>query len=137
MEGLFLYPLLGSPPIAINPDDEIEQVVDTTLPIETGAFTSEKVLQKMSNGKAAGLDEIPAELWKTGRFNTLLLEICNGVLLRGEKPSEWSLSGIVPIPKKGDLSKATNYRRISLTSIAAKIFNRLILIAVHHTLSLY
>ena len=30
-------------------------------------------------------------------------------------------------PQKGDLSKASNYRGISLTSIAAKIFNRLIL----------
>lgn len=122
--------LLGSPPSATNPDDEIVNVVDDTLPIETGPFTIEeleKVLQRLPNGKAAGLDEIPVEVWKTGRFNTFLLEICNGVLLRGEKPSEWSLSGIVPIPKKGDLTKASNYRGISLTSIAAKIFNKLIL----------
>ena len=126
----FFSTLLGSPPTASNPDEEIENIFDNTLPIETGAFTNEelqKVLQKMSNGKAAGLDEIPAEVWKTGRFNNILLDICNGTLLRGEKPQEWSLSGIVPIPKKGDLSKATNYRGISLTSIAAKIFNRLIL----------
>ena len=100
------------------------------MPIETGAFTTEElqaVLRKVSNGKAAGLDEIPAEVWKSGSFNNILLDICNGTLLRGEKPQEWSLSGIVPIPKKGDLSKASNYRGISLTSIAAKIFNRLIL----------
>ena len=81
----------------------------------------------MANGKAPGLEEIPAEVWKTGRFNNILLEICNGVLLEGKKPQEWSLSGIVPIPKKGDLSKATNYRGISLTSIAARIYNRMIL----------
>ena len=122
--------LLGSPPSATNPDEEIQTINENTLPIETGAFTAEElqaVLRKLSNGKASGLDEIPAEVWKSGSFNNILLDICNGTLLRGEKPQEWSLSGIVPIPKKGDLSKASNYRGISLTSIAAKIFNRLIL----------
>ena len=77
----------------------------------------------MSNGKTAGLDEIPAEVWKTGRFNSILLEICIGTVLRGETPCEWSVSGIciLPIPKQVDLSEVSNYRRISLTFIAAKI----------------
>ena len=122
--------LLGSPPIASNLDEEMVNIVDTTLPIETGPFTNEEletIIQKMPHGKAAGLDEVPAEVWKTGRFNQILLEICNDTLLEGRKPQEWSISGIVPIPKKGDLSRATNYQGISLTSIAAKIFNRLIL----------
>ena len=94
-----------------NPDEEIKKIAHTTLPIETGPFTNEElqnVLQKMPSRKAAGLDEVPAEVWKTGRFNNILIEICNGTLLDGKKPQEWSTSGIVPIPKKGDLSKATN-----------------------------
>jgi hypothetical protein len=102
---------------AKNPDGEIANIVDTTLPIETEAFTNEElqeVLKKMPNKKAAGLDGIAAEIWKTGRFNYILLDICNGILFRGEKPQEWSLSGIVAIPKKGDLSKASNYRGISV-----------------------
>ena len=32
---------------------------------------------------------------------------------------------ILPIPKKGDLGVAKNYRGITLTSIAAKIYNAL------------
>ena len=36
-------------------------------------------------------------------------------------------SEIIPIPKKGNLSKHANYRGISLTAIAAKLTNRLIL----------
>ena len=67
--------LLGSPPIANNPDEEIELIVEITLPSETAPFTNEefqKTLQKMSNGKAAGLDEIPAAVWKTGSFNNIL-----------------------------------------------------------------
>ena len=73
-----------------HPDEEITKIVHTTLPIETGPFTNEelqKVLQKLPNEKATGLDEIPAEVWKTGRFNSTLLEICNGTILDGKKTS--------------------------------------------------
>ena len=38
--------LLGSPPIASNPDEEIELIVETTLPLETGDITNAE-LQKM------------------------------------------------------------------------------------------
>ena len=34
---------------------------------------------------------------------------------------------IFPLPKKGNLSLPENYRGISLTSVAAKIYNRMIL----------
>ena len=40
---------------------------------------------------------------------------------------QWLLSGIVPLPKKGNLTLHKNYRGISLTCIAAKIFNKLLL----------
>ena len=33
---------------------------------------------------------------------------------------------ILPFPKKGDLGSAKNYRGITLTSIAAKIYNILL-----------
>ena len=33
---------------------------------------------------------------------------------------------ILPFPKKGDLGLAKNYRAITLTSIAAKIYNALL-----------
>ena len=34
---------------------------------------------------------------------------------------------IIPMPKKGDLSLITNYRSISLMSIAAKVYNKILL----------
>ena len=34
---------------------------------------------------------------------------------------------IVPVPKKGDLSMMTNYRGISLMSVAAKLYNKMLL----------
>lgn len=35
--------LLGSPPLATNPDEEIQTINENTLPIETGAFTTEEL----------------------------------------------------------------------------------------------
>ena len=56
-----------------------------------------------------------------------MLEFCNRALSEGEMPEQWSILNIVPIPKSGDLSQAGNYRGISLSSIVAKTFNRMIL----------
>ena len=39
----------------------------------------------------------------------------------GEK--YWNCKNILPFPKKGDLGLAKNYRGITHTSIAAKIYN--------------
>ena len=55
------------------------------------------------------------------------MDFANRLVINSDKPAQWSISNIVPVPKKGDLSKAGNYRGISLNAIAAKLVNRLIL----------
>ena len=37
------------------------------------------VLGKIKNRKAVGLDEIPREIWKTRKFDDILLRYCNAV----------------------------------------------------------
>ena len=75
--------------------------------------------------KAAGLDEIPPEVWKTRQFDDILLRHCNAVY--NQNPIDrWTKGCILPFPKKGDLGLAKNYRGITLTSIAAKIYNALL-----------
>ena len=39
--------------------------------------------------------------------------------------------GLVQIPKKGDLTKTDNYRDISLSRVATKIYNRCLLNRIH------
>ena len=74
---------------------------------------------------AAGLDEIPPEVWKTRQFDDILLRHCNAVY--NQNPIDrWTKGCILPFPKKGDLGLAKNYRGITLTSIAAKIYNALL-----------
>ena len=83
------------------------------------------VLRKIKNRKAAGLDEIPPEVWKTRQFDDILLRHCNAVY--NQNPIDrWMKGCILPFPKKGDLGLAKNYRGITLTSIAAKIYNALL-----------
>lgn len=86
----------------------------------------EDVLTKTSYGKACGLDQIPPEVWKTGHFSHELLTFTNAVYNQ-ERINRWNEGCILPFPKKGDLSVATNYRGITLTSSAAKIYNHLLL----------
>ena len=82
----------------------------------------DSVLRKIKNRKAAGLDEILSEVWKTREFDYILLHHCNAVYNQNTI-DRWTKRCILIFPKKGDLGVAKNYRGITLTSIAAKIYN--------------
>ena len=92
------------------------------------SFTQEEldsVFRKIKNRKAAGLDEIPPEVWKTRQFDDILRWHCNTVYNQNTI-DRWMKGCILPLPKKGDLGLAKNYWGITLTSIAAKIYNALL-----------
>ena len=118
--------LLGNPPKITH--EPITRIISKQLDIKLGPFTQEEldsVLRKIKNRKAAGLDEIPPEVWKTRQFDDILLRHCNAVY--NQNPIDrWTKGCILPFPKKGDLGLAKNYRGITLTSIAAKIYNALL-----------
>ena len=121
--------LLGKPPAVDNEDQEILHVFHN-LQYKTGAFDMDeyrKVKKQLVEGKAAGPDGIPPEVFKRCDFDDIMLEFSNGLLLNLEKPDQWSLGDIIPIPKSGNLSKYNNYRGINLAAIAAKITNRMLL----------
>ena len=85
-----------------------------------------KCIKGFKNNKASGLDNIPIAVWKTGALNLQLLEACNKTL-NGDRAEIWVKSGIIPLSKKADLGDTGNYRGISLTVVAAKIYNKLLL----------
>ena len=52
------------------------------MDIKKGNFSDEeleKVTNRIKGNKKYGLDNIPPEVWKTGDYNKLLLELCNAV----------------------------------------------------------
>ena len=89
----------------------------------------EAAIKSLKNGKAAGVDNIPAELIKNGGDEVvdLLTTICNKIWQTGEWPSTWTQSLIIIIPKKGNLQLCNNYRTISLISHASKVMLKVLL----------
>ena len=119
--------LLGQPPsVTIKPTASI---IHEPLPINTDNITMEELVKSVKgfkNNKAHGLNNIPIEVWKTGALNQQLFDICNKTF-NGDRPNIWVKSGIIPLPKKGDLGDTGNYLGISLTVTAAKIYNKILL----------
>ena len=123
--------LLGKEPVINNgsQEDEITPILPE-LNIDTGPFTEEEyhlVKKKLMAGKSPGPDGIPPEVLKFCNIDDIILNFANRVLMKGEKPQQWSIIDIVPLPKSGDLGFTSNYRGISLTSIASKVTNKMIL----------
>ena len=103
------------------------KIISNQLNIKLRQFTQEEldsVLRKIKNRKVVGLDEIPPEAWKTREFDDILLQHCNAVYNQSTI-DKWTKGCIFPFSKKGDFGIAKNYRGITLTPIAAKIYNAL------------
>jgi len=47
-----------------------------------------------------------------------------------EVPNDWKEANIVPIFKKGDRTKPSNYRPVSLTAVASKILEHIVVFAI-------
>ena len=103
------------------------------LDIEQGDFTSlelKDAIKSLNNYKAPVVDfSITAEALKYGGpdLEEKLLALTNCVKNNLTPPLQWIRNLIVPLPKKGDKTKMTNYRGIILMSITAKLYNRLLL----------
>ena len=72
--------LLGNSPEVTH--EPITRIISKQLDIKLGFFTQEEldsVLRKIKNRKAAGLDEIPPEVWNIRQFDDILLRHCNAV----------------------------------------------------------
>ena len=110
-------------------DEPIKTIINNQLDIKPGQFTQEEldvVQTKIKNRKAAGLDEIPTEVWKRRKFDDLLLIYWNSLYTQNTIDG-WTKCSILPFPKKSDLGIDKNYRGITLTSIVAKIYSALLL----------
>ena len=96
---------------------------------DIGAFRPDEVkhaIKSMKSGKAAGHDNIVAELLTTDLEERTkeLRKLFNKVKEEGIAPSSWNRGLIVKLPKKGDLHECTNWWGITLLPIISKTFGR-------------
>ena len=102
---------------------------DETPPAEHNLNIVSKAVKSIKTGKSLGNDHnVTAEALKHGgdQLTGYLQQIFNIVLNHEEAPAQWKKAIIIPVPKK-PIKNMSNFRGISLMSIAAKVFNRVIL----------
>jgi hypothetical protein len=108
------------------------------IPIINTPYITEKgvnlLLKKLDTTKATGPDLIPTRILKEAadEITSFLTSIFNKSITSGEVPTNWKLSNITAIYKKGDKTQAVNYRSVSLTSICCKLMEHII---YHHIMN--
>lgn len=82
-------------------DDAVNELDINTEPPSKDEVN--KVIKSFKNSKAAGLDNIHAELLKNGGEPVIreLTDLCTTVWESEEVPADWKDGVILPIPKKG------------------------------------
>jgi hypothetical protein len=92
----------------------------------------------MKNGKAAGADNILAEVLKADPYMSadILLSPFQVIWQKEKLPKDWKEGIIIKIPKKGDLSQCRNWRGITLLAVISKIFNKIILERIKNSLEM-
>ena len=80
-------------------------------------------LVSITANKASGGDGIAVELFQILKDDAVkvLHSICQQIWKTQQWPQDWKRSVFIPIPKKGNPQKCSNYRTIALISHASKV----------------
>jgi hypothetical protein len=94
----------------------------------------QEAIKEMKNGKASGVDDIPAELLKMldGKAIRKLCTLCMEIYETGEWPEDFTKAVMIPIPKKANAVECADHRTISLISHASKILLKIIAKRIEH-----
>jgi hypothetical protein len=89
----------------------------------------EVAIRKMKRYKAAGSDQIPAELILAGGeiMHSEIHKLIRLIWNKEELPHQWKELIVVHIHRKGDKTDSSNYRGISLLSTSHKILSNILL----------
>ena len=93
-----------------------------------GIEEEEMAVYKLKKNRAPVTDKIPAELFKYGgnKIVKYLHTIIKEIWVMEKMPTDWNLSIIWPIHKKGDPMECSNYRGVSLLNTAYKILSTIL-----------
>ena len=85
-------------------------------------------LGSITKNKASGGDGIPVELFQILKDDSVkvLHSICQQIWKTQQWPQDQKRSVFIPIPKKGNAKKCSNYRTIALISHASKVMLKIL-----------
>ena len=98
-----------------------------TLPIpESGV---EEAIRKLPKSKAAGIDDVLAELLKADnrQMTKSVCQLCNKILETGAWPADWLRTIFIPIPKYPGITECVEHHAIVLISYSSKVLLRILL----------
>ena len=87
--------------------------------------------------KASGGDGIPAELFQILKDAPvkMLHSICQQVWKTQQWPQDWKRSVFIPIPKKGNAKKCSDYSTIALISYSSKVMLKILQVRLQQYLN--
>src|SRR6185436_19546791 len=82
----------------------------------------------MKEGKAVGVDDVHAEMLKRLGEKALqeVVDICQNMYEVGKWPDDFTRTVMIPLPKKNNAVKCSDFRTISLICHASKIMLRVL-----------
>ena len=85
-------------------------------------------MNRLNKSKAAGLDKISARLIRecADLICIPIRDIFNQSVSQGIFPDDWKCAKVTPLFKQGDRDDLNNYRPISVISVMAKVFKRIV-----------
>ena len=117
--------------------DRTETLDENSRPLQWSECA--EVIKALARGKASGLDGMPAEWFKVclvgGQGADLtpvspmakaLWKLLTSIWNSETVPDSWNEASVVPVPKKGDLTRTDNYRGIALMQVGMKIISTVI-----------
>ena len=91
-------------------------------------------LESITTNKASGGDGIPVKLFPILKDDALkvLHSICQQIWKTQLWPQDWKRSVFIPIPKKSNAKKCSNYHTIALISHASKVMLKILQARLQH-----
>ena len=85
-------------------------------------------MSRLNKSKAAGLDKISARLIRecADLICIPIRDIFNQSVSQGMFLDDWKCAKVTPLFKQGDRDDLNNYRPISVISVMAKVFERIV-----------